>query len=289
MFAVAGASGQLGRLVIEDLLGRVQADRIIALVRDPAKLSDLAARGVTVREADYNRAETLGLALVGVERLLLISGNEVGQRLRQHRAVIDAAATAGVRFICYTSILHADSSTIGLAEEHRQTEAAIKASSLPFALLRNGWYSENYTGALAPSLQFGMIAGSSGDGRISSAPRKDFAAAAAAVLASGEAGAVHELAGDSAFTMAEFAAEVSRQAGRTVAYQDMTQADYAAMLESVGLPGQVAAMIADSSFQASKDVLFDESGTLSRLIGRPTTPIADSIAEALAQIGAETA
>ena len=286
MFAVAGASGQLGQLVLEDLLQRVPAGRILALARDPGKLSAVVARGITVREADYNRPATLGPALQGVERLLLISGSEVGQRLRQHQAVIDAAAAAGVGFMSYTSILHADGCTIGLAEEHRQTEAALRASGLPFALLRNGWYSENYTGGLAPALQFGVIAGSSGNGRISAAPRKDYAAAAAAVLASGDAGAVHELVGDVAFTMAEFAAEVSRQAGKAIAYQDMPQADYAAMLESVGLPDFVANMIADSSFQASKDMLFDDSHTLSRLIGRPTTLIADSISAALAQVEA---
>jgi NAD(P)H dehydrogenase (quinone) len=286
MFAVAGASGQLGRLAIADLLARVPAAQIAALVRDPGKVAGMAAQGIAVREADYNRPETLEPALAGIERLLLISGSEVGQRQRQHQAVIDAAAAVGVRFICYTSVLHADRSTIGLAEEHRQTEAAIRASGLSFALLRNGWYSENYTGALAPSLQFGVIAGSSGAGRISAAPRRDYAAAAAAVLAAGDAGAVHELAGDAAFTMAEFAAEVSRQASKTVTYQDMPEAAYAGMLESVGLPAPVAAMIADASFQASKDMLFDDSGTLSRLIGRSTTPIAASIAEALETVGA---
>jgi NAD(P)H dehydrogenase (quinone) len=286
MFAVAGASGQLGRLAIADLLARVPADQIAALVRDPGKVAGMAALGIAVREADYDRPETLEPALAGIERLLLISGSEVGQRQRQHQAVIDAAVAAGVRFICYTSVLHADRSTIGLAEEHRQTEAAIRASGLHFALLRNGWYSENYTGALAPSIEFGVIAGSSGEGRISAAPRKDYATAAAAVLAAGDANAVHELAGDAAFTMAEFAAEVSRQAGKTVVYQDMPEAAYAGMLESVGLPAPIAAMIADSSFRASKDMLFDDSGTLSRLIGRPTTPIAASIAEALETVGA---
>jgi NAD(P)H dehydrogenase (quinone) len=286
MFAVAGASGQLGRLVVSDLLARVPADQIAALVRDPGKVAGMAAQGIAVREADYDRPETLEPALAGIDRLLLISGSEVGQRQRQHQAVIDAAVAAGVRFICYTSVLHADRSTIGLAEEHRQTEAAIRASGLRFALLRNGWYSENYTGALAPSIEFGVIAGSSGEGRISAAPRKDYATAAAAVLATGDAGAVHELAGDAAFTMAEFAVEVSRQSGKTVAYQDMPKETYAGMLQSVGLPAPVAAMIADSSFQASKDMLFDDSGTLSRLIGRPTTPIAASIAEALETVEA---
>lgn len=281
MYAIAGASGQLGRLVIDELLQTIPARDIVALARDPAKIGDLAERGVVVRTADYDRPETLVPALAGVSRLLLISGNAVGMRLSQHRAVIAAAKSAGVGLFVYTSILNADRSTIGLAEEHRQTEAAIRESGLGFALLRNGWYSENYTAALAPAVEFGTILGASGNGRISAAPRRDFAAAAARVLVSGEAGAIHELAGDTAFTMSDFAAEVSRQAGRPVAYQDMNPADYAKALEGVGLPAPIAAMIADSSFQAGFDMLFDEGRALANLIGRPTTPIAETIAAAL--------
>lgn len=284
MYAIAGASGQLGRLVAEALLTTVPAQSIVALARDPAKLGDLAKQGVVVREADYDRPETLAPALAGVSRFLLISGNAVGMRVTQHRSVIAAAKAVGVGFIAYTSVLHADRSTIGLAEEHRQTEAAIRDSGLDFALLRNGWYSENYTGALAPALEFGVILGASGNGRISAAPRRDFAAAAARILVSGEAGAVHELAGDEAFTMAEFAAEVSRQSGRTVAYQDMSPASYAEALEGLGLPQPVAAMIADSSFQASTDTLFDEGRAMSALIGRRTTPIAETIASAIKEL-----
>ena len=283
MYALTGASGQLGRLVIEELLKTIPAQDLVALARDPAKLGDLAERGVVVRTADYDRPETLAPALAGVSRLLLISGNAVGMRVQQHRAIIAAAKSAGVDFIAYTSILNADRSTIGLAEEHRQTEALIRESGLGFALLRNGWYSENYTAALAPAIAFGVILGASGNGRISAAPRRDFAAAAAKVLVSGEAGAIHELAGDAAFTMAEFAAEISRQSGKPIAYQDMSQAAYAKALEDAGLPQPIAAMIADSSFQAGSDMLFD-NGTkraLSNLIGRPSTPIADTITAAL--------
>lgn len=232
--------------------------------------------------ADYDRPETLVPALAGVERLLLISGNAVGARVAQHKAVIDAAREAGVKLIAYTSILHADSSTIGLAEEHRQTEALLRESGLAFVLLRNGWYNENYTGALAPSVAHGAIIGAAGTGRIASATRADYAAAAAVALVSARGGEVYELAGDAAFTMADFAAEVAQVAGKPVAYVDMPKGEYAAALEGVGLPGFIAQMVSDSSFESSKDQLFDDSHTLSRLIGRPTTPIAETIAAALA-------
>lgn len=279
MYAVAGASGQLGRLALGELVGRVGADKVVALARDPAKLADA---GVAVRVADYDRPETLVPALAGVERLLLISGNAVGARVAQHKAVIDAAREAGVKLIAYTSILHADSSTIGLAEEHRQTEALLRESGLAFVLLRNGWYNENYTGALAPSVAHGAIIGAAGTGRIASATRADYAAAAAVALVSARGGEVYELAGDAAFTMADFAAEVAQVAGKPVAYVDMPKGEYAAALEGVGLPGFIAQMVSDSSFESSKDQLFDDSHTLSRLIGRPTTPIAETIAAALA-------
>jgi NAD(P)H dehydrogenase (quinone) len=284
MFAIAGASGALGRLALDALLGRVPAGEIVALARRPEALAGFAARGVAVRRADYDEPATLGPALAGVDNLLLISGNEVGRRTAQHGAVIDAAKAAGVGFIAYTSVLHADRSPIGLAGEHRETEALLRASGIAHALLRNSWYMENYTGALAPALQFGVILGSSGEGRISAATRQDFAVAAAAVLAdaANQAGKVHELAGDTAFTMAEFAAEVSRQSGKPVIYQDMPEGDYAKALEGVGLPPPVAAMIADSSTCAGRGALFDDSRTLSGLIGRPTTSLAAAIGAALA-------
>jgi len=280
-YAIAGASGQLGRFTLEELLARVPASDVVALARDPGKLADMAARGVSVREADYTRPETLGPALAGVDRLLLISGNAVGQRLPQHQAVIDAAKAAGVSLIAYTSILHADTCPIGLAKEHRATEAALAASGVPFVLLRNGWYNENFTGALGPSVEHGAVIGAAGEGRISAASRADYGAAAAAALVSARGGEVYELAGDSAFTMAGFAAELAKQAGKPVAYVNMSEADYAKALEGVGLPDFIAAMLADSSFQSSKDALFDEGHALSKLTGRPTTPIAESIAKAL--------
>jgi NAD(P)H dehydrogenase (quinone) len=280
IYAVAGASGQLGQLVLPELVAKVGAANVVALVRNPAKLADVAVTGVSVRAFDYDAADPAALA--GVDRLLLISANEVGKRLPQHQAVIDAAKAAGVGLIAYTSILHAPTSTIGLAGEHRDTEVALAASGVPHVLLRNGWYNENYTGALGPSIEHGAILGAAGEGRISSASRADLAAGAVAGLVNGAAGDAYELAGDESYTMAEFAAHVARIAGKPVAYVNMSQTEYAAALKGVGLPDWLADMLANSSYATSHDQLFDDSRTLSRLIGRPTTPIADTIAAALA-------
>lgn len=280
MFAVTGASGQLGRLVLADLLETVEPSQIVALVRDPAKLADLADRGVVVRRFDYNEAASLAPALAGVDRLLLISGNELGQREAQHRAVFDAARASGVGFIAYTSILHADTSPIGLAVEHRATEALIQASGLAHAILRNGWYNENYTIGAGAAVEHGAVLGSSGDGRVSAAARADYAAAAASVLRDRREG-VFELAGDEAFTLADFAAMLAAESGKPVVYRDLPEAEYRAALETIGLPAPLAAMLADSSAQAAGDTLFDSDRALSRLIGRATVPMRDSVARAL--------
>ena len=277
-YAIAGASGQLGQKALASAIARAGAGAVVALARDPAKLADI---GCDVREADYDRPETLLPALAGIDRLLLISGNATGQRERQHGAVIDAARAAGVGFIAYTSILHADTTPIGLAGEHRATEALLRASGVPHALLRNGWYNENYTGGLAPALATGTILGASGEGRISAAARADYAAAVVLTGGAEHHGMAYDLAGDASFSMAEFAAAVAAQAGNPVAYVDMAEDAYAAALESVGLPGVVARMIANSSASAGKGALFDDGRALGRLIGRPTTPIADTIAGAL--------
>ena len=282
MYAITGATGQLGRLVVETLLETVPPASIVALVRTPAKAADLAARGVQVREADYDRPETLATAFAGVKRVLLISSNEVGRRVPQHRAVIEASRHAGAELLAYTSILHADDTPAKLADEHRATEAAIAASGLPAVILRNGWYTENKTSSLGQALQHGALLGASGDGRFSTASRLDFAQAAAAVLTTeGQAGKVYELAGDEAFTMAELAAEVSRQAGKPLAYANMSLAEYTAMLVGAGLPESLAEVIADADAVAAQDTLFDGGRALSRLIGRPTTPFAETVGEAL--------
>jgi NAD(P)H dehydrogenase (quinone) len=283
MYAVSGATGRLGRVVIDILLGSVPASQIVALARSPDKARDLAAKGVEVREADYDRPETLRPALEAADRLLLIAGNEVGRRVSQHQAVIDAAVAAGVGRVAYTSLLHADSSPLAIADEHLRTERALAASGLSFTLLRNGWYTENYFLSLPTTVERGILAGSAGDGRISAAPRADYAAAAAAVLLSraGETNRIYELAGDDAFTMADLAAEISRQAGKPVAYRDLPEAEYRTVLSDGGLPENVAAMIARSSSDTREGALFDDGHQMSRLIGRPTTPLKQAVAAAL--------
>ncbi|MCD0279793.1 SDR family oxidoreductase [Xanthomonas melonis] len=284
LILVTGAGGQLGALVVEALLARVPANRIVATARDTASLAEFAKRDITVRRADYADPASLDQAFAGVERILLVSSNAVGARVPQHRNVIDAAKRAGVELLAYTSILHADTSTLSLAEEHVATEALLRESGVPHALLRNGWYTENYTGAIAAEVAHGAVIGSSGQGRLSTAARTDYAAAAAAVLASDapQAGQIYELAGDTAFTMAEYAAEVSRQAGTPIAYHDLPEADYAAALVQVGLPAGFAQVLAQCSASSRGGSLFDDSRTLSRLIGRPTTPLRDTVAAALA-------
>lgn len=283
MFAVTGANGQLGRLVIRQLIARgVLPAQIAALVRRPADAAELAALGVQLREADYDRPDTLGTALAGVQRLLLISSSEVGRRAPQHQAVIDAARTAGVAFVAYTSLLRADTSPLGLAAEHVATEAALRASGLPHALLRHGWYTENYLASIPPALQHGAFIGAAGEGRIASATRQDYAEADAAVLLAPPAsGTVLELAGDEAYTLAAFAAELSRQSGRSVPFVNLPQAEFEAALVGAGLPGPLAALLADSDAGAAQGALFDDGRTLSALIGRPTTPLAEAMGAAL--------
>ncbi len=278
MIIVTAASGQLGRLVIAELLKRVPAERIVAAVRDPAKVADLADQGVLVRHADYTDPASLDKAFEGATKVLLISSNDLGNREAQHRNVIDAAARAKVGLLAYTSVLHAERSTLSLAAEHRATEDALRASGLPYTLLRNGWYVENYTGSLGGAVAHGALVGSAGEGRIAAAARADYAAAAAAVLASeGAVEQMYELAGDAAFTLAELAAEVSRQTGKTIPFHNLAQKEYAELLVNVGLPAPLAELIADSDAQAAKGALFDDSRTLSRLIGRPTIALADAV------------
>ncbi|CNF35582.1 SDR family oxidoreductase [Yersinia frederiksenii] len=285
MIAVTGATGQLGRLVIDALLKKVPASEIIAAVRNPEKASDLAALGLQVRKADYSQPATLDTAFQGVDKLLLISSSEVGQRVTQHTAVINAAKHAGVKLLAYTSLLHADTSVLGLGEEHRATEALLHESGLPVVLLRNGWYTENYAASIAPAVAHGAFIGAVGNGRIASAAREDYAQAAAAVLTQeDQAGKVYELAGDDSYTLAEFSAEIARQSGKPVVYKDLSETDFKQALISAGLPEGFASMLADSDAGAAKGGLFDDSHTLSKLIGRPTTPYTKVIAATLAAL-----
>ncbi|HEY8996233.1 MAG TPA: SDR family oxidoreductase [Lacunisphaera sp.] len=282
MIAITAATGQLGRLVLNDLLAKVPASGVSAVVRNPAKAADLAARGITVREAAYTDLPALTRAFAGIEKLLLISSSEIGQRGPQHRNVIEAAKRAGVKLVIYTSILRADTTPIDLGVEHLETERAIQASGLPHIILRNGWYTENYTASVGPAVAHGAFLGSAGDGRLSLAARADYAAAAAAALTGkAETGRIYELAGDRAVTLSEIAAEISRQTGKTIPYHNLSEADYAAILLKVGLPPVLAHGLARWDVDASRGALFDEARQLSRLIGRPTTPLAESVRQAL--------
>lgn len=282
MIVVTAATGQLGRLVIANLLKTTPAAQIVAAVRDPAKAADLAAQGVQVRRADYTDPASLDAAFAGASKVLLISSNDLGNRVAQHRNAIDAAARAKVSLLAYTSVLHADRSTLGLAGEHRETEAAVRASGVPYTFLRNGWYVENHTVSLGGAVAHGALAGAAGEGRISAAARADYAEAAAVVLAkAGTVEQVYELAGDTGFTLAELAAEVSRQTGKAIPFHNLPQQEYRDLLVNVGLPAPLADLIADSDAQAAKGALFDDSRTLSKLIGRPTIALADAVKAAL--------
>ena len=278
MIAITGATGQLGQHVIESLLKTVPASQIVAIVRNPAKATALSQQGITVRQADYSDEAALTAALQGIDKLLLISSSEVGQRAPQHRNVINAAKAAHVKFIAYTSLLHADTSPLGLADEHVATEKMLAESGIAYALLRNGWYTENYLASAPAALEHGVFIGAAGEGKIASATRADYAAAAARVISEdGHAGKTYELAGDAGWTLSQLAAELAKQSGKKVVYQNLSEADFAAALKGVGLPAGLADMLADSDTGASKGGLFDDSHTLSKLIGRPTTSLADSV------------
>jgi len=279
---VTGATGHLGRLAVEALLnGGIPAGQLVATGRRTEALADLAERGVVVRRADFDDPESLREAFAGAERLLLVSGSEVGQRARQHANAIEAAKAAGVRFIAYTSITRADTSTLLLAEEHRATEQLLADSGIPHALLRNSWYLENYTGQLPVYLEHG-IAGAAGVGRVSAATRADYAAAAAAVVAGeGHEGAVYELGG-APFTMAELADVVSAATGEEVGYTDLPVEQYKAVLVGAGLPQPVAAVYADGDRGVADGELLVQGDDLEKLLGRTPTTLAEAVAGAAA-------
>ena len=281
---VTGATGHLGRLTVEALLRRgVPAEQITATGRRTETLADLAERGVTVRRADYTDPVSLGEAFAGADRLLLVSSSEVGQRLTQHANAIDAAVAAGIGLVAYTSILKADTSTLSLAEEHRATEGLLADSGVAYVVLRNGWYTENYTAQLPVYLEHGIV-GAAGEGRVSAATRGDFAEAAAAVLTEeGHAGGTYELGGP-AFTMTELARVVSEVSGRAVTYTDLPVEQYTQVLVGAGLPEPMAAVYADGDRGIAAGELYVDTADLEKLLGRPATPLADTVTSALATL-----
>ena len=281
---VTGATGQLGRHVLEALLEQgVPAEDIVAAGRSVEKLADFAARGVRVQQMDYADAGSVAAALRGARRVLLISGSEVGQRVEQHRTVIDAAKAEDVELLAYTSIANADTTSMKLAGEHKTTEALLRESGVPFVLLRNGWYLENYTEQLPGTLAQGALAGSAGEGKVSGAARADYAHAAAAVLvADDQAGRVYELGGDEAFSMVDLASEISAATGKTISYNDLPADDYVGLLTGVGVPEAFAEILADSDLGIARGDLLVSSGDLRKLIGRPTTSLSQAVRSAAA-------
>lgn len=286
MIAVTGATGHLGRLVIEGLLKTVPASEIIAVVRTPEKAADLAALGVQVREGDYTKPETLRPALAGADKVLLVSSSDLSTgsdaRAGQHKAVIDAAKAEGAKLLAYTSILRADMSTLALAKVHKATEDSIRESDLPFVFLRNGWYFENQTEALAPAIQHGAIMGSAGEGKFASAGRADYAAAAVAALTlPDQENKIYELAGDTPYTLTELAAEIAKQSGKPVAYVNLPAAEFQKVLEGFGVPAPLPEMLVDAEAGAAQGELDGPSDDMRSLIGRPTLTLAEAVKAAV--------
>ncbi|QIH99895.1 SDR family oxidoreductase [Rhodococcoides fascians A21d2] len=281
--AVTGATGNLGGLVVDALITRgVAPGDIVAVVRNADKAAPLAERGVVVRVADYSDTAALTSAFAGVDKVLLISGSEVGQRIAQHHNVIDAAEAAGVSLIAYTSLLAADTSGVSLAPEHKATEERLTASAIPAVFLRNGWYWENYLGSLAQTIEGGVLLGAAGNGKIAAASRADFAEAAAAVLThDDQGGKIYELGGDERLTYADLAAVIGEVSGKPMVYQDVSESEYAAILEGAGLPDFVATMLASADAGISRGELDTDSGDLQTLIGRASTPVAEVLRSAM--------
>ncbi|WP_406299264.1 SDR family oxidoreductase [Embleya sp. NBC_00888] len=283
MYVVTAATGQLGRLVVRHLLDRVPADRVAVVVRDPAKAADLADRGVAIRTADHDDAESLVGVFGPGDRVLLVSGNEFGIRVAQHAAVVDAAKAAGVALLAYTGILGGPNTRFLVADDHHVTERLIQDSGVPYTFLRNGWYTENYTARLPGVPAGGTILGSAApDSRLATAARTDYAEAAAIVLTGpGHEYATYELAGDTAWTLAEYADVVTRLSGTPVAYRALPAAEYARALRAAGLPEPMIPVFADTEAAIARGELATTTGHLADLLGRPTTPLADSVTAAL--------
>ncbi|MFB7031973.1 MULTISPECIES: SDR family oxidoreductase [unclassified Streptomyces] len=284
MIVVTGATGQYGREVIEHLLRRgVPAAEIVAAVRTPAKATTLAALGVEVRHADYDRPETLPTALAGADKLLLVSSTGSDPvRIAQHRAIIDAAAEAEAGLVAYTSVTRAPTNPMTLARVHRDTEQALTDSGLPAVLLRNGWYTENHTAPLPDAVAHGTLAGSAGQGRIASATRSDLAEAAAVILTlDDQAGKIYDLTGDTAWTLPDLAAACAAHTGKPVTYTDLPAEQYWQILTQASLPSHTADLIVDADLYISHGALAHVTGDLSQILGRPTTPMATVVTRTL--------
>jgi NAD(P)H dehydrogenase (quinone) len=280
MIVVTGANGQLGRLVLDGLLKKTSPSEVVAAVRDPRKAEVLAARGVQVREADYDRPDTLAAAFAGAEKLLLISSSTPGQRLAQHEAVVNVAREAGVRHLAYTSVLHADTAQLFVAPDHKATEQLIRDSGIPFTFLGNGWYTENHAQTVQQALATGSFAGSAGAARLGGVPRIDLAEAAVTVLTGdGHTGKTYELAGDTPWNYSDLAKAITEAAGTPVTYQDLPPQQHLQVLLAAGLPEPVATMLVDADRGIREGELAADTGDLRTLIGRPTTPLTDAVAD----------
>ena len=280
--AITGATGQLGQLVIQSLLKNTAAANIVALVRNESKAANLKAQGIELRLFDYDTPATLASALSGIDKLLLISANEVGRRTAQHKAVIAAAQQAGVPYIAYTSLLNADHSSLGLAQEHRETESLIKASGLQYTFLRNNWYSENYLAGVTHTVEIGTLYGTAGEGKISSAARADYAEATANVLTtSGHENKTYELAGSISFTLADLASDIANVSGKEITYRNLSAEDYTQALTQAGLPAGLVDIIVNADIQTEKGAMFSDCKDLEQLIGHPTTVIKEQVATIL--------
>lgn len=276
--AITGATGQLGQLVIQALLKRVSADHIVALVRDQKKATALAEQGVELRHFDYDAPESLAPALQGIDKLLLISANEVGRRTPQHKAVIEAAQLAQVPYIAYTSLLRADTSPLGLAQEHRETEALIQASGLRYTLLRNNWYNENYLAGVEHNVASGKLFSATQNGPISSASRADYAEAAAEVLTTqGHEQKTYELAGSQSFTKTDLATYIAHAASKPVQYLEIDAESFAQGLTQAGLPEPVVNLITEADIETAHGAMFSDRTDLEQLIGRKTTTIQSQV------------
>ena len=280
--AITGATGQLGNLVIEQLLQLTAAQNIVALVRKIDKAEHFKVQGIEPREFDYDRPETLVPALSGIDKLLLISANEIGRRTPQHQAVIDAAKVAGVPYLAYTSLLRADTSPLGLAQEHRETEKLIQDSGLRYTFLRNNWYSENYLAGVAHTIEIRTLFGAAQDGRISSASRIDYAEAAAKVLTStSHENKTYELAGSESFSLSDLATFIGQAVNKDIIYQNLSAEEYTQGLTQAGLPAGLVDVIVDADIQTIQGAMYSDSQDLEQLIGRKTTNIQDAIKAAL--------